>query len=151
MTKAFSLIEIIIAVIIISVVGVGLLQVNSNSHTIYSKIFERTNSNQISSIGFVNFETKSDKKEQSLSEMLKTKYDIDNDDILKRFKDIKVYSSSTLINSIEPFKSEEEEEDNYMEESGDEKIPLTIEIYSVEVKVDSSNRAIFSITVNGEL
>lgn len=145
--------EIIIAVIIISIVGVALLQVDSNSHKIYTKIFHRTKANQNSSIVFIDFSEKIDKKELQVSEILKERYFIDNDDILKVLKEKKIFSSKKLINSIEPLANKEDgEEDNGNDEDDENKQkPLTIDIYNLTTKIDGSSRSIYTINIDGEL
>jgi prepilin-type N-terminal cleavage/methylation domain-containing protein len=148
MRKAFSLMEIMIAVIIISVVGLALLQVNSNSNNLYTIIFDRTKENQIATVGFVEFSDETDKKEQIVYEALKERYEIDNDDIMQDLKEYKIYTAQTLVNSISFSDEENSEED---EENSKSK-KFTIDIYSINTKVnENSNRNIYSITTSGEL
>lgn len=97
MHKSFTLAEVLIAVVIVSLVGLAILELNSNQFFIFEQTKDKKEANLLISIGVFNpikegnlslFTLGKLEKNLDLSEYLKD-YQIDNDEILKFYKEIK--------------------------------------------------------------
>ena len=120
MKKSFSLIEVVIAVSILSVVMVALLQIKSDNIFLISKTNEQSKLNDYIQLS-IDFEKINQENEEEIEEFLDKKYTFENDDIRKELKEIKV-----------KIKEEKEEEDE-METSSE---TLNITIYSRSYSID---------------
>lgn len=85
MKKAFSLMEVIISIVILSVVMVALLKIKSENISIVSKSEQKIKLNEYILLA-INFEDIENKNEDISLE----KYKYENDDLRKELKDIKV-------------------------------------------------------------
>jgi type II secretory pathway pseudopilin PulG len=90
--KSFSLIEVVIAVSILSVVMVSLLQIKSDNIFLISKTNEQSKLYDYIqlSIDFNKINQENQEKQENEELFLDKKFTFDNDDIRKELKDIKV-------------------------------------------------------------
>ncbi len=95
MKKSFSLMEVIIAVVMLSVVMLTLLQIKSDSIFIVSKNNEQ--SKLIDYMQLVVNMSNEEKKNENI--FLDRIYNFDNDEIRKEFKDIKIKVKSEQVDS----------------------------------------------------
>jgi hypothetical protein len=95
MKKSFSLMEVIIAVVMLSVVMLTLLQIKSDNIFLVSK--SNYQSKLIDYIQLVANIDNEDKKNENI--FLNKLYEFKNDDIRKEFKDIKIKVKSEQIDS----------------------------------------------------
>ena len=86
MKKAFSLMEVIIAIVILSVVMVALLKIKSENISIVSKSEQKIKLNEYILLA-IDFKDKIENKNEDIS---LEKYKYENDDLRKELKDIKV-------------------------------------------------------------
>ena len=100
MKKAFSLMEVIIAIVILSVVMVALLKIKSENISIVSKSEQKIKLNEYILLA-IDFKDKIENKNEDIS---LEKYKYENDDLRKELKDIKVsikdekIDTSTIMN-----------------------------------------------------
>lgn len=86
MKKAFSLMEVIISIVILSVVMVALLKIKSENISIVSKSEQKIKLNEYILLA-IDFKDKIENKNEDIS---LEKYKYENDDLRKELKDIKV-------------------------------------------------------------
>jgi len=86
MKKGFTLVEIVITVMIISIVGMGLLQTHSNSMKTLELINSRMEVNKFSTFIFSNISKNLHKKQRTVYEFIKDRYQINDDDIIDYLK-----------------------------------------------------------------
>jgi prepilin-type N-terminal cleavage/methylation domain-containing protein len=86
MKKAFSLMEVIISVVILSVVMITLLKIKSNNIYLVSKSEQKSKSNDYILMA-IDFSDKPESKNENIS---LEKYKYENEDLRKELKDIKV-------------------------------------------------------------
>ena len=86
MKKGFTLVEIIITVMIISIVGMGLLQTHSNSMKTLELINTRMKVNKFSTFLFGNISKNLHKKQRTVFEFIKDRYQINDDEIINYLK-----------------------------------------------------------------
>lgn len=89
MKKSFSLIEVIIAVSILSVVMVSLLQIKSDNIFLISKTNEQSKLNDYIQLS-IDFKKLNQENQENEELFLAEKFTFENDDIRKELKDIKV-------------------------------------------------------------
>ena len=86
MRQGFSLIEVMIATVILAIVGVALLQMGSKNQKIDHFVDEKSSIAQLTSVIGFHHDPKFNKTEKTLYDFLKSDYTIDNTDI-KSFLD----------------------------------------------------------------
>ena len=86
MKKAFSLMEVIISIVILSVVMVALLKIKSENISIVSKSEQKIKLNEYILLA-IDFKDRIENKNEDIS---LEKYKYENDDLRKELKDIKV-------------------------------------------------------------
>lgn len=89
MKKSFSLIEVVIAVSILSVVMVSLLQIKSDNIFLISKTNDQSKLNDYIQLA-VDFKKINQENQENEEIFLDKKFTFENDDIRKELKDIKV-------------------------------------------------------------
>jgi type II secretory pathway pseudopilin PulG len=86
MTKAFTLIEVLIAVAIVFTAGLGLLSASSNSGKIISYAKEKEKANSLFSLAVLNDICSSD-IDTNLYDALKTKFALKDDNLISALKE----------------------------------------------------------------
>ena len=110
--KSFSLMEVIIAVMILSVVMVALLQIKTENIFLISKTNERVKLNEYVQLS-VDLKKVNEENSENIELFLDKKYPFVNDDIRKELKEIKV-------------NIREKKEDEYKIETPSENLNVTI-------------------------
>ena len=110
--KSFSLMEVIIAVMILSVVMVALLQIKTENIFLISKTNERVKLNEYVQLS-VDLKKVNEENSENIELFLDKKYPFVNDDIRKELKEIKV-------------DIREKKEDEYKIETPSENLNVTI-------------------------
>ena len=109
--KGFTLIEVLTAVAILSIVGVALLQMNIKNQKISEYIDKKTKLAQISSILGYHHTKDYTKLEKSIYDFIKNDYEIDNTEIKKSLDSYSVYYDEIKVKKIEFGESNESEEE----------------------------------------
>lgn len=110
--KSFSLMEVIIAVMILSVVMVALLQIKTENIFLISKTNERVKLNEYVQLS-IDLKKVNEENSENIEFFLDKKYPFVNDDIRKELKEIKV-------------DIREKKEDEYKIETPSENLNVTI-------------------------
>ena len=110
--KSFSLMEVIIAVMILSVVMVALLQIKTENIFLISKTNERVKLNEYVQLS-IDLKKVNEESSEDIELFLDKKYPFINDDIRKELKEIKV-------------NIREKKEDEYKIETPSENLNVTI-------------------------
>lgn len=87
MSKAFTIIEVVISVVIIVSVGIGLLQVSSNSTKLISYSQKKALLSGTFSVALLNKNNVCEDKDTNLYEPLKTTFDIKDDKLITILKE----------------------------------------------------------------
>jgi prepilin-type N-terminal cleavage/methylation domain-containing protein len=99
--RAFSLIEVVIATVILSVVGLALLQMGSKNQAINAYIDKKTAIAPLASIVSFHHDKKFDTQEKSLYDFLKNSYAIDNDEVKAMLEERKIRYFETAVSTID--------------------------------------------------
>ncbi len=117
MRSAFTLVEVLVATVIATVAGAGLLQLNSNYTYLFSQIKEKSVSSEVVSLIGLHADIKYNKTTKSLYDILDKTYDIENDDLRKYLKDQSFDYTENLVETITFGDEDSEEEEFSMGES----------------------------------
>jgi prepilin-type N-terminal cleavage/methylation domain-containing protein len=130
--KAFTLVEVLIATAIISVVGVALLSMNSNSTYLFTKSLQKKHQTNTLNISALNTPLETTDQKTSLYDTISDSYSIDDDKIATFFIEIEYEYRLDEFSAITFAEEEDEEEAQNSQE--DDKIvnPYTIEILKTE-------------------
>ena len=137
MRSAFTLIEVLVATVIATVAGAGLLQMNSNYTKIFSRIKEKSLSSETVSLIGLHTNIKYNKTSKTFFDILDNTYDIDNDDLRKYLKNQKFDYKENLVETITFGEDGEKDEDFSMGNSKDVSAlapVIQFEIINVSIK-----------------
>ncbi len=112
MRNAFTLIEVLVATVIATVAGAGLLQLNSNYTNLFTKINEKSISSEVVSLIGLHADIKYNKTTKSLYDILDRSYEIKNDDLRKYLKNQSFDYKEHLVETI-TFGDEGQEEEEF--------------------------------------
>lgn len=119
MRSAFTLVEVLVATVIATVAGAGLLQLNSNYTNLFIKIKEKSVSSEVVSLVGLHADIKYNKTKKSLYDILDRTYEIENDDLRKYLKDQSFDYTENLVETITFGDEDFEEEEFSMGDSQD--------------------------------
>jgi len=138
MTKAFTLVEVLISVMILAVVGTGLLQISTNSKHNFEFLKQKSKFSRLASIAFIHNDQKYHHKDMSLYDFLRDDYPNLDDDLRKYLKDIKVSYSHEEFSTFSPLSEDNKTTDNNDNPEEENQIDLTI-VYDKIVVSDKKN------------
>ncbi len=116
--KAFTLIEVLVSVVILSVVAVGLFDVSSKGKQNYIFLKEKTEFDRLSSLAFINNNQKYHNKDKTLYDFIRYDYNIDDDDLRTYLKSKKVNYTHKEVSTFKPLEDKEGKE--FKEEQAEE-------------------------------
>ena len=88
---AYILMEVIVSIAILSVVGISLLQTNSNEKKLYTIATSKLGFLKYISIPLNQHSINMHEKELSIYSLVKDRYDLHNDSFIKRLKEINIH------------------------------------------------------------
>ncbi len=148
--KAFTLIEVMISVVIISTVIMALIQLYSNNSLIFSSLEKKSKTNQYLSfmLGNENYGIENDKT--TLYELF-SEFDLE-DDLRRQLKEMKVEIVYQEVDTIDmsEFDGSQEEEAEDIDESDEEdkessNANMVFEVGKTVLKIDNTSGAILRI------
>lgn len=101
MRKAFTLVEVLIAAVLVSIAVIGLLQSSQNNLLLIDFAKKKKATNEIFSLILLNENEEWDKSDKDLYEFVKDKFDIKNDDLKTYLKNQKVLYTQEEANLID--------------------------------------------------
>ncbi len=101
MRNGFSLIEVIIATVILAIVGVALLQMGSKNQKIDSYVEQKSSIAHLTTIIGFHHDPKYNKTQKSLYDFLKNSYTIDNSEIKSLLEARKVQYVEQKVGTID--------------------------------------------------
>ena len=137
MTKAFTLIEVLVSVMILAVVGTGLLEISTNSKHNFIFLKEKSEFTRLASIAFIHNNQKFHHKDMTLYDFIKDDYENIDDDLRKYLKEIKVHYSHEEISTFNPLQGSLDEQ-NQDEEEMQSGLNLTIVYDKINITKDKN-------------
>ncbi len=131
-SDGFTLIEVLVSIIILSVVAVGLFQISSNAQHTYLFLKKKSAFDRLGSLAFMHRNRAWHNSEKSLYEFVRNDYAISDDDFRRYLKNYKIHYRHEAYSSYAPL-GEEIEESN-----GTISFKLLIDKITVTHKEESS-------------
>ncbi len=100
--KGFTLIEVLVAVVILSSVAVLLFEINTNSKNSFSFLRKKSDFIMLSSLPIMHSNYKYHNKSMSIYEFIKDQYDIKDNDLIDYLKREEVHFSYKEFSSFSP-------------------------------------------------
>lgn len=144
MTKAFTLIEVLVSVMILAVVGTGLLQVSSNSKDNFIFLKEKSEFERLASIAFIHNDQKQHHKDRTLYDFIRDDYSGIDDELRKYLKEIKVRYSQEEVSTFDP-QAGSVDDQNYSEEAQQNSIHLTIVYDKISITRGNSSSYAYKV------
>ena len=145
MTKAFTLIEVLVSVMILAVVGTGLLQISTNSKHNFIYLKNKSEFDRLASIALIHNNQKFHHKNMTLYDFIKDDYNNIDDDLRKYLKEIKVAYSHEEVASFNPLEGSIDEQnkstDNLMQGA------LNLTIHYDKITITENKNSTFAYKV----
>ncbi len=138
--KAFTLIEVLVSVVILSTVAVYLFEISSNSKHSFSYLSKKGEFTTLSSLPLMHGEYKFNNSDKELFEYVRYSYDIKDDDLRRYLKQQKVHYEQDEFATFSPF-SEGEEEIPQDQEQNQSMANFTI-VFD-KIKIDNKKQSTF--------
>ncbi len=100
--RAFTLIEVLVSVLIISVVATALFQISTNSKSSFEFLVQKIEFSTICSIPFLHNNKQWHNSNKSLYDFLRSNYNIKNDEFRKFLKETKVHYKQEEFSKLSP-------------------------------------------------
>ncbi len=146
MTRAFTLIEVLISVVILAVVGTGLLQISINSKQNFAFLKQKSKFAYISSIAFMHNNQKYHNKDMTLYDFLEDDYVGIDDDLRKYLKEYKVHYYHEEYDRYSPF-GDTNQTQAQNQTDDEEQLDLTIVFDKIEVIHDKDSAFAYKIYI----
>ena len=89
--KAFTLVEVLVSLMLLSTIGIILLQTNSNSIHNFTYIKDRMDFEKIISLASIEYEEKFYRKKPSLYTLVEDDFIIQNDELIRKLKTMYIF------------------------------------------------------------
>jgi len=117
MTKAFTLIEVLVSVMILAVVGTGLLQISTNSKHNFIFLKEKSTFDRLASLALNHNSQKFHHKNMTLYDFIKDDYTKIDDELRQYLKKIKITYSHEEVSTFKPLEGSLDEQREYQDEN----------------------------------
>ncbi len=145
MRRGFTLIEVMVAVMIIAVVIMALLQMYANNTHIFSVFKEKIKTNQYSSLLFSNQNYGFENTDIHLDDLI-TEFQLE-DDLRRKLKEMKAEILYQIVEEIDLSENSETNQTNEMEDTQTVTPTMIIELGKTILKLDNSSNALLRIRV----
>ena len=146
MTKAFTLVEVLISVMILAVVGTGLLQISTNSKHNFEFLKQKSKFSRLASIAFIHNDQKYHHKDMTLYDFLRDDYPNLDDELRKYLKEVKVSYSHEEFSTFSPL-GEDNETENLQDDDQQEQNQMDLTIVYDKVIVSKKRDSAFAYKI----
>lgn len=139
MTKAFTLIEVLVSVMILAYVGTGLLQISSNSKHNFMFLKNKSEFDRLASIAFIHNDQKFHHKDVTLFDFIKDDYTNIDDELRKYLKEIKVNYNHEEVSTLNPLEGSIDDQNHSNEQDNMQSgLNLTIVYDKITIRKDKN-------------
>jgi len=107
--KAFTLIEVLVSVVILSTVAVLLFEISTNSKNSFSYLSQKAGFTTLSSLPLMHNNPKYHNSDKTLYEYIRYDFDIKDDDLRKYLKEKKIHYRQEEFADFSPLNESDEE------------------------------------------
>ncbi len=144
--KAFTLIEVMVAVLIISVVIMALFEMQGNNSHFFSRFYKKIQVNQMVSFFISNKENGFEKRDVYLDDLL-SEFNLE-DELRRKLKEVKVELDYEELDQISMSEDEDDSEDVFRDEEEDEAgSEVVLEIGKTILKLDDTSTSIVRLRI----
>ena len=138
--RAFTLIEVLVSVLILSTVAVMLFQISINSKSNFSYLSKKGDFTTLSSLALMHNDQSLHNSQRTLYDFIRDDYDIKDDELRKYLKEQKVHYEHEEFSTFEPLGSSGDKDTN-------ESINFTIVFDKIFVKNKENSTFVYKIYV----
>ena len=136
--RAFTLMEVLVSILIISVVAVALFQISTNSKQNFSFLTQKSQFDSVASITFLHDKKNWHRLDKTLYDFIKNDYNISDDDFIKILKNEKIHYTQEEVSLLSPFEDLAE---------GTNVPNLKIKFDKIEVSNKEQNTYVYKISI----
>ncbi len=107
--KAFTLIEVLVSVVILSTVAVLLFEISTNSKNSFSYLSQKAGFTTLSSLALMHNDSKYHNSDKTLFEYIRYDFDIKDDELRKYLKEQKIHYFQEEFSEFSPFSEGDKE------------------------------------------
>jgi len=144
--KAFTLIEVLISVVILSTVAVLLFEISTNSKNSFSYLSQKASFTTLSSLPLMHNNPKYHNSDKTLYEYIRYDFDIKDDDLRKYLKEKKIHYRQEEFADFSPL-SESDEIVEYNEEMGQGTDGFTILFDKIQISNKQQSTFLYKIDI----
>jgi len=145
-TKAFTLIEVLVSVMILAYVGTGLLQISSNSKHNFMFLKNKSEFDRLASIAFIHNDQKFHHKDVTLFDFIKDDYTNIDDELRKYLKEIKVNYNHEEVSTLNPLEGSIDDQ-NHSNEQDNMQSGLNLTIFYDKITIRKDKNVAFAYKV----
>lgn len=138
MKNAFTLMEVMVAVLIASISGLALLQMNSQAIYLFERMKETSRMTETASLIGLHADKRFHKTDKTLYDLLDGSYEIINDEFRKYLKETKYTYHETLIDTISLGEEELDEMDPMTDEEAQAQNSASIQFELIQISFKNS-------------
>lgn len=146
MRQAFTLVEVLVAVAIISVVGLALLSMKQNHTYLFAKSYDKKEATSILNIVALNSKSSTTDQKADLYAQVNAIKEIKDDDLISYFKEREYEYKQSEASIIDFAEIEAESDEDTTEEQ--EENPYILEITKEEVYTDKAGAYLYRIRLS---
>lgn len=142
--KAFTLIEVLVSVVILSTVAVMLFEISTNSKSNFSFLSSKASFTTLASLPLMQNDIKYHNSDKTLFEYVKYDFDIKDDKLRKYLKNQKVHYDQEEFTTFSPFDNEDEKSSEDLEDGNTEENVMKFSIIFDKIIISNKQNSTFS-------
>jgi prepilin-type N-terminal cleavage/methylation domain-containing protein len=142
--KAFTLIEVLVSVVILSTVAVMLFEISTNSKNNFSFLSSKASFTTLASLPLMQNDIKYHNSDKTLFEYVKYDFDIKDDELRKYLKEQKVHYDQEEFTTFSPFDNKDENSNEDLEDENTEENIMKFAIIFDKIIIRDKQNSTFS-------
>ena len=146
--KAFTLIEVLVSVVILSTVAVLLFEISTNSKSSFSYLSKKASFTTLASLPLIHNNQKYHNRDKTLFEYIRYDFDIKDDDLRKYLKETKIHYYQEEFSNFSPLS---EGDDEVIEDTNQEKeqnmMDFTIMFDKIQISDKEQSTFLYKIDI----
>ena len=152
MGRGFTIVEILISVMIVSVVGLALLQVSSNNTKMLNYIHKKSEITLLPSAIISHADENDHNRKLYMYDLLRKSYPrLDNDDVISILREYEPIYKEEIISTIDLSEEDSENQDDeygYYDDSSNEN-PIVITISKISISFENQSTYLYKLSLEG--
>jgi len=141
--KAFTLIEVLVSIVILTTVAVALFEISTNSKNNFSYLSKKADFTTLASIPLMHNDTKYHNSDKDFYEYIRYDYKIKDDDLRRYLKDKKIHYSQEEFSTFSPLSDGEEKQEKKLDNKGEEQSMMDFSIIFNKILVSDKKHSTY--------